>query len=287
MLNKLKYLLLALVLTCVAACGDTKKTTLLNDLSGVWKANDENALITLHYADKKVRLLFGDTFIPVTVGDIDEENGTVNFNVNLNTGKQAIWTFRQVWNDKEKTNFHLGFTLHDGAQEEASFVRKVSTSDLNHIASLEPKATNTTSPATVTQAAATTSSNSEAIASIPAQTQQTPEASLPVISPEVAASAAVGTFAPSFDCTKASTGLERLICSHQELAALDVELMRVYKQYLDTTKDKNGLKKEQSEWRKNERDACSTVDCVAKAYRSRIDDLESESRYLAKPAEFR
>lgn len=98
------------------------------------------------------------------------------------------------------------------------------------------------------------------------------------------------SFSPSFDCLKASTGPERLICSHRELAVLDVELMQVYQQlYSDypSKTEKDSLRKEQNEWRTSKRDACATTDCIAQAYAERIEDLHLIRQYLSKPAEFR
>lgn len=113
--------------------------------------------------------------------------------------------------------------------------------------------------------------------------------SAPISSGDTSVQPAV--FSPSFNCAKASIDAERLICSNQELAALDVDLMAVYKEfandYSHDKDEKNTLKKEQNDWMKNERNICSTSDCMAKAYRSRIEDLESMMRYLSKPAEFR
>jgi uncharacterized protein YecT (DUF1311 family) len=114
---------------------------------------------------------------------------------------------------------------------------------------------------------------------VPAITQAT--------APSVPPLVAVNGFAPSFDCAKVSTGPERLICTNQELSALDVVLMQTYKRFMSASPDKSTLKQEQNAWRKNERDACSTVDCIAKAYRDHIDDFEARSQYLSKPAEFR
>jgi uncharacterized protein YecT (DUF1311 family) len=96
-----------------------------------------------------------------------------------------------------------------------------------------------------------------------------------------------GDFAPSYDCQKASTGSERLICSSRELSALDVELSQAYGRRLDDATDKISLKTDQVKWRKNVRDACSTGECMAKAYRERIDDFVAQSQYLSKPAQFR
>jgi uncharacterized protein len=94
-------------------------------------------------------------------------------------------------------------------------------------------------------------------------------------------------FAPSFDCSKVTSGPERLICSSPQLSALDVELGQSYKRQMELTDSKKQLKADQIEWRKKERDACSTAECIAQAYRSRIDDLDAVSSHLSKPAEFK
>jgi uncharacterized protein YecT (DUF1311 family) len=103
----------------------------------------------------------------------------------------------------------------------------------------------------------------------------------------IAAPISTGSFAPSFDCAKTSTAPERLICSSRELSALDVELSQQYKRLLNISTNKDSLKKEQNEWRKTQRDACSTAECIEVAYKNRIEDLESTSQYLSKPAQFR
>lgn len=290
MLRKLLGAFLVIVVLGLAGCGEEKKTSLLDDISGVWKEKGENALMTIQYTDKKVRLLFGDTFIPVTVGDIDEQNRTVNFNVKqLGTGKLGVWTVRQIWDNKEKTSFHLGITLHDGSQGEFGFVRKVSTDDLNRIASLEVKSEAAASPQSVEKVAVAEAAPVTPVLPAPEETKQEPKVDAPApqpIAPSPAPTQAA-SFAPSFDCTKASNGPERLICSNRELSELDVELVQAYKRLLAVSPDKDSVKKEQNEWRKSERDACSAADCMAKAYRDRIDNLVTMSQYLNKPAQFR
>lgn len=118
---------------------------------------------------------------------------------------------------------------------------------------------------------------------VPTQAQAAdaaPPASIPVKSEN---------FTPSFDCAKASTGQERLICSDKELSALDVELMQAYKKLLNNlpVSDRDRQKNEQRNWIKYTRDACSTVSCLSKAYRERIDDLATTDQYLSKPAQYR
>lgn len=84
-----------------------------------------------------------------------------------------------------------------------------------------------------------------------------------------------GTFAPSFDCAKALTGPERLVCSNQQLASLDVQLMQAYRRAMSSVPNKESLKASQIDWRKSQRDACSTAECMISAYKARIQSLEA------------
>lgn len=92
--------------------------------------------------------------------------------------------------------------------------------------------------------------------------------------PVVDTAPATQSWTPSFDCAKASNGPERLICSSRELSAADVKLGETYRWALSNTLDKGvTLKKRQNEWRRNERDVCSDVSCLLRAYQKRIDEL--------------
>ena len=80
--------------------------------------------------------------------------------------------------------------------------------------------------------------------------------------------------AASFDCAKAGTQLEKLICSDRDLNTLDGDLGGAYKQALATAQDKTALKNEQKQWIKTGRAACGTdKKCLAVAYRQRIAAL--------------
>jgi uncharacterized protein YecT (DUF1311 family) len=78
------------------------------------------------------------------------------------------------------------------------------------------------------------------------------------------------TWTPSFDCAKASTGPERLICSNRELAEADVKMAQLYRAALNRVNNKETLIREQKAWMQNERDACSDVSCMLKAYNNRM-----------------
>ena len=115
----------------------------------------------------------------------------------------------------------------------------------------------------------------EAVSS-PAQTAE--GKANPVLVPPVATSVVTDPvselkpFAPSFDCTKATTGAERLICSSRELSQADIKLSIAYREALAKSADAAALRKSQQEWRKL-RDACSDASCMLSAYTSRAASL--------------
>ncbi len=75
---------------------------------------------------------------------------------------------------------------------------------------------------------------------------------------------------PSFDCAKATSNAEKLICSNAELATSDAELSRAYKSALSNHPDQaDAIRTEQINWRKNIRDQCADVSCMLDAYRNR------------------
>ena len=88
-----------------------------------------------------------------------------------------------------------------------------------------------------------------------------------------AASSASTSFSPSFDCAKASTNAEHLICSSRELSEADLQLSQAYKSAIASTSDKGGVKAAQRSWAKAIRDKCSDTECMLAAYKSRISEL--------------
>ena len=81
-------------------------------------------------------------------------------------------------------------------------------------------------------------------------------------------------FTPSFDCTKASNGQERMVCADRELAKLDVELSQAYLRARDRATDKDTLRKTQLEWVKQGFRACSDKSCLVSSYTKRIAELQ-------------
>lgn len=81
-------------------------------------------------------------------------------------------------------------------------------------------------------------------------------------------------FAPSFDCAKASSSQERLICGDRELSKLDVQMAGAYAAARKKSTDADTLKAEQKQWLKNTQLSCSDKACLVGAYTSRISELE-------------
>lgn len=80
-------------------------------------------------------------------------------------------------------------------------------------------------------------------------------------------------FTPSFDCQRASTGAERLICSNRELAAADVRMAQAYRDAYSRAPDRDLFRQEQTSWRRNVRDACSDAGCMLVAYNHRLQEF--------------
>ena len=95
-----------------------------------------------------------------------------------------------------------------------------------------------------------------------------------VAKPEASITPSETAWSPSFDCAKASTGPERLICSSKELSEADVQLNQAYKAAINKSTNVNELKNSQRTWRKTIRDACSNSDCMLNAYQMRINEIK-------------
>jgi uncharacterized protein len=95
----------------------------------------------------------------------------------------------------------------------------------------------------------------------------------------VFASIAQATLAASFDCRKAGTRDEKLICATPTLSALDDELGRVYSRRLRDVPDLAELRNSQVTWLQ-QRQACADAACIAAAYRQRLQVLGNLSMQL-------
>lgn len=79
----------------------------------------------------------------------------------------------------------------------------------------------------------------------------------------------------SFDCGKAASKIERLICSSPETASADVRLAKAYATAKAKSTDVNALKAQQVDWMKSERNVCADAACLLKVTEDRIQKLSS------------
>lgn len=85
----------------------------------------------------------------------------------------------------------------------------------------------------------------------------------------------LGQYNVSFDCSKASSNVEKLTCSTPMLSQLDGLMTATYKSRMDDSSfgvDKGAFNRNQHAWLKT-KNSCSDVACLNKTYRQRIEDL--------------
>jgi len=84
----------------------------------------------------------------------------------------------------------------------------------------------------------------------------------------------------SFDCAKAKTKVDKLICSDARLSEADEKLNVVYKEVLAKSPVPEDTRQEQLEGVKQSRNTCKDADCLERAYTSRISDLQTQLEKL-------
>lgn len=78
----------------------------------------------------------------------------------------------------------------------------------------------------------------------------------------------------SFDCNKASSQIERLICSNSDLAELDIWLAEAYANARLQKGQAIKVQDEQRRWLRDIRGVCKDTACLQAAYAKRINELE-------------
>jgi len=88
------------------------------------------------------------------------------------------------------------------------------------------------------------------------------------------------SYGASFDCTKATTKVEHLICGDTQLSSLDEQLLQAYRSARASHPKPDMLKMQQRRWLNYTRDDCSTVSCLKDVYTERIERLKGYSDRL-------
>lgn len=78
-----------------------------------------------------------------------------------------------------------------------------------------------------------------------------------------------------FDCAKASSAVEKMICADAQLSELDESLKSAYQQALSNTSSASDLKKSQQTWLKSVRNRCVETICLTQAYHARLTELNT------------
>jgi uncharacterized protein len=95
-------------------------------------------------------------------------------------------------------------------------------------------------------------------------------------------------YAASFDCNKASSKSEKLICSDQQLSQLDSELGKLYAQAKASATDADAFKNENIKRWKEREENCSDKQCLLNWYAARKVELskwvnQSNNQQASKP----
>lgn len=81
--------------------------------------------------------------------------------------------------------------------------------------------------------------------------------------------------AQSFDCSKAQTPVEKMICADASLRELDEYLGRYYAAgRAELEGAASCLQSDQAQWLRSTRNACATGDCLKTAYLNRLGELD-------------
>lgn len=83
----------------------------------------------------------------------------------------------------------------------------------------------------------------------------------------------------SFDCSKATTTVERMICADPEVSKLDVDLNVKYKAYLSKSANPDLIRQRQHYWL-NTRNSCTNFGCLKIRYHKRIAELTIQKKEL-------
>jgi len=81
--------------------------------------------------------------------------------------------------------------------------------------------------------------------------------------------------AASFDCGKAATKVEKIVCGDDYLSKTDESLNATFRHYFERSEDKRRAKNEQNEWLKSVRNICQDKDCLGEAYQKQISYLST------------
>ena len=90
---------------------------------------------------------------------------------------------------------------------------------------------------------------------------------------------ALPAHAASFDCAKASTKVEHIICDNPDVSKLDEELAASYKAALQDQSKAESIKQSQKQWIRK-RNECANASCVKSIYKARLKLIAGREQKL-------
>jgi uncharacterized protein len=78
----------------------------------------------------------------------------------------------------------------------------------------------------------------------------------------------------SFDCARASTSIEKMICSDKQASHLDFWVASYYRSAVQLSEQPDQLKAEQRAWLATQRNKCADVKCLRRSYEKRFEALK-------------
>ncbi len=90
--------------------------------------------------------------------------------------------------------------------------------------------------------------------------------------------------AASFDCMRAASKVERLICDSPKLSELDDQLGKAWNRHLRNNEFKDQFRKTQKRWIE-QRNQCEDEDCLVQAYQARLGQMASDREYFLREGE--
>jgi len=91
--------------------------------------------------------------------------------------------------------------------------------------------------------------------------------------------------AASFDCSKAGTPVEKMICADPALSTLDSELGQTYIQKMHESAQAAQLREQELKWMRDVRNKCTTPSCLEAAYKLRLAELRGSGMGAANAEE--
>jgi len=91
---------------------------------------------------------------------------------------------------------------------------------------------------------------------------------------------AIPAHAASFDCSKAASKIEKMICQDEELSRLDGQLGEKFKVAVRLSAQPDQLKNAQRSWLGNTRNPCADKPCLVAAYQLRVQELDKAGNLI-------